>query len=288
MSAAPQAPDPGLSARRPFRFACRRSGRCCTVGEGHVYLAPGEDQALAAALGLAVPVFRSRFVRAVVDPRSGQPREALREAEHLPPGNGRCALLEGHNHCSVYTARPEHCRRFPYWDSVLAGGEGFERALETCPGIEPLPTQAAREAAFAELARLYAELEAKIEASGSVCLARGVCCRFEAAGHELFATALEADYAAAVAPTAPPPEAPGRCPYHVRGRCTNREGRPLGCRTYFCDPQTEGAMQALHEEQLARLREIAQRHGFAPNYTRFPEALAARGVGAKAEAGDGG
>jgi Fe-S-cluster containining protein len=279
VSASPAAPDPGLTARRPFRFACRRSGRCCTVGEGHVYLAPGEDRTLAEALGIGLETFRSRFVRLVIDPRSGALREALREAEHLPAGNGRCALLEGHNPCSVYAARPEHCRRFPYWDSVLAGGDGFERALETCPGIEPLPSAEARRAAFDELAALYAELESKIAASGSVCLARGVCCRFEQAGHELFATTLEADYAAEVAPTAPPPEAAGRCPYHVRGRCTNRAGRPLGCRTYFCDPQTESAMQALHEELLGRLRAIAQRHGFAASYTRFPEALEARGVG---------
>jgi Fe-S-cluster containining protein len=279
VSTSPAAPDPGFWARRPFRFACRRSGRCCTVGEGHVYLAPGEDRTLAEALGMALEAFRARFVRLVVDPRTQAPREALREAEHLPPGNGRCALLEGHNHCSVYAARPEHCRRFPYWDSVLEGGAGFERALETSPGIEPLPSAEARRQAFDELAALYAELERKIAASGSVCLARGVCCRFEQAGHELFATALEADYAAEVAPKAPAPEAPGRCAYHVRGRCTNRDGRPLGCRTYFCDPQTEAAMQALHEESLARLRAIAQRHGFAASYTRFPEALAARGVG---------
>jgi Fe-S-cluster containining protein len=249
------------------------------VGEGHVYLAPGEDEALAATLGLAPTIFRERFLRLVTDPRTGALRPALREAEHLPPGNGRCALLEGHNHCSVYKARPSHCQRFPYWDSVMEGGEGFERALETCPGIEPEPTPQDRQAAFAALAALYGELERKIAASGSVCLARGVCCRFEQAGHELFATSLETDYAASVKPDAPAPEAPGRCPYHQAGRCTNREGRPLGCRTYFCDPQTEPAMQALHESLLAEIRSIAQRHGFAPSYTRFPEALEWRGVG---------
>jgi Fe-S-cluster containining protein len=271
--------DPGLSAQRPFRFRCRRSGRCCTVGEGHVYLAPGEEVVLAATLGLDPSVFRARFLRLVTDPQTGALRPALREAEHLPAGNGRCALLEGHNHCSVYASRPLHCQRFPYWDSILAGGEGFERALETCPGIEPEPRPEDRQAAFAALKELYGDLERKIAASGSVCLARGVCCRFEQAGHELFATSLETDYAASIKPEAPAPEAPGRCPYHQAGRCTNREGRPLGCRTYFCDPQTEPAMQALHESLLIEIRRLAQQYGFAPSYTRFPEALEWRGVG---------
>ena len=108
---------------------------------------------------------------------------------------------------------------------------------------------------------------------------RGVCCRFEEAGHELFATALEADYAAARAPEAPGPEAEGRCPYHVEGKCSARSARALGCRTYFCDDRTEEALLDVHEVFLRRIRSLAERAGYQPTYGRFPAMVLERGVG---------
>ena len=278
--------DHGLEARVPFRFECQRSGRCCTSGDGHVFLAEGESDALASRLGSDPTAFRERYTRTVPDPRTGELREALREQVDAD-GAGRCVLLEGSNECSVYDVRPEQCRRFPFWPSIMESEEGFERARATCPGIEPVVAEAAREAAFGELAELYREVEAVVERSHSVCLARGLCCRFEEADHALYATALEADYAAAMQPDASPPEAPGRCPYHVRGSCTAREVRPLGCRTYFCDPQTQDALSAVHEERLAQIRAIARKHGYTRSYAPFPALLAARGVG-RAEGADSG
>jgi Fe-S-cluster containining protein len=270
------ASDPGLAGVVPFRFGCHRCGHCCTHGDGHVWLADGEAERLALRLGLAPEVFERRHVRTVPDPRTGVLRRALRED---PPGSGRCALLEGANHCSVYTDRPEHCRTFPYWPSVLDDADGFERARRVCPGIEPVVPEAARERAFAALRALYAEVDRVVAASRAVCIVRGVCCRFEEAGHRLYATALEADYAAATVPRAPPPEAPGRCPYHVKGRCTAREGRPLGCRTFFCDAGPGQALERDHEHFLARIRAIEREFGFPPAYASFPEMLRARGIG---------
>ena len=134
-----------------------------------------------------------------------------------------------------------------------------------------MTTAGATARAFARVAALYEELERFVDASGSVCLRRGVCCRFEEAGHELFATALEADYAVARHPSAPGAEAPGRCPWHVAGRCHAREGRPIGCRTYFCDARTASVLAEAHEHALARLRAIAREEGWPDVYARFPE-----------------
>jgi len=279
-------PDPGLRGAVPFTFDCHRCGHCCTHGSGHVWLAPGEVERLADALAMPPAAFRARFVRTVAgpeeraesgagkDPARGSLRESLREGP-----DGRCSLLEGANTCTVYGARPEHCRTFPYWPSVLGGGDGFRRAAEVCPGITVEPTAAARAEAFERLAALYVELDALLAAVRPVCLGRGVCCRFEDAGHELFATALEADYAVAQHPEAPPPEAPGRCPYHVGGRCTARAGRPLGCRTYFCDQPFEEALQATHERLLGEIRRIEVECGYPRVYARFPALVQARGVG---------
>lgn len=276
--------DPGTLPRRgsaraadgsplAFSFLCHRCGHCCSGGTGAVWVEPPEVAAMAAALGLGQDAFVREHLRTLPDPRGGGLRLSLREE------GGRCALLAGANHCTVYGARPAHCRTFPFWPALEHDSAAFEAARSTCPGIAVEPPAEARERAFAALAALYAEVDAHVAASGARCELSGLCCRFEEAGHELFATALEADYAAAHHPDAPPPEAPGRCPYHVGGRCTARAGRALGCRTYFCDERTEEALAEAHEGFLARLRRIEREHGYPAAYGRFPALLAARGVG---------
>jgi hypothetical protein len=232
---------------------------------------------MAARLEMTEEAFTLRCVRTVRDPRTGQLRESLREE------GGRCALLEGANTCSVYEARPQHCRTFPYWPSVFEDAEGFERARETCPGIAVEVDPKTRAAAFVALEELYKEVDAFVARSGAVCELSGLCCRFEDAGHELFSTGLEADYAASEKPEAPAPEGPGRCPYHVGGRCTAREGRALGCRTYFCDTRTTETLEAAHERFLGRVRAIEREHGYPVSYGRFPALLSARGVGEDVE-----
>ncbi len=256
-----------------FSFLCHRCGHCCSGGTGAVWVEPSEIPALAAALDLGEAAFARAHLRTLPDPRTGELRLSLREE------GGRCALLAGTNRCTVYAARPEHCRSFPFWPALEHDPAAFEAARATCPGIAVEPPAGARESAFAALAELYAEVDAHVAASGARCELSGLCCRFEEAGHELFATALEADFAAARHPDAPPPESPGRCPFHVGGRCTAREGRALGCRTYFCDERTEDALAEAHEGFLARLRRIERDHGYPAAYGRFPALLAARGVG---------
>ncbi|MCA9000936.1 MAG: YkgJ family cysteine cluster protein [Planctomycetes bacterium] len=261
-----------LSGVVPFRFTCQRSGRCCRVGAGYVWLQENELEGLARATGMEAEAFTRECVRRVVDPRTGELRLALREGTGLQAD--RCRLLDGHNECTVYESRPAHCRDFPFWPSVLGSAHGFERARQVCPGIRVEPTPENREAAFRALAALYDELQKEIDAIGPACAMSGLCCRFEEAGHELFAGALETDYARTMHPDPPEPEAPGRCPYHVQGRCTAREGRPLACRTYFCDKPKEDACMDLHEAFLVRLRGIEDAFGYERTYARFPQLLA--------------
>ena len=83
----------------------------------------------------------------------------------------------------------------------------------------------------------------------------GRCCRFSEAGHELFLTALE--YAEMVARGGPPGgPAEEECPWLEAGRCANREGRALACRTYFCSDEKEAAevTERWHRE-IRRLHE---------------------------------
>lgn len=255
----------------PFRFQCQRSGRCCRVGAGFVWLQESELASLAKAAEMELQAFVRECVRQVPDPRTGELRLALREGIGLQAD--RCRLLDGHNDCTVYEHRPAHCRDFPLWPSVLNDAEGFERARQVCPGIRVEPEPDKRALAFAELEALYTELQAEINRVEPACVMSGLCCRFEEADHELYAGALETDYAVHCHPEAPAPEAPGRCPYHVKGRCTARKGRPLACRTYFCDESKEDECFDLHEVFLKRLREIEKTYGFERTYARFPELL---------------
>ncbi len=272
--------DPGLQGVIPFRFQCQRSGRCCTGGTGFIWVEPDEIGGLAEAAGQTREQFELSSLRTVNDPRTGETRLSLREGPNQAGGSGDvCVLLEGQRHCSVYTARPRHCSSYPYWDSILQDKAGFELARSTCPGIAPLPSPSAQQGAFEELRQLYSQLDAEITAHSPRCEMSGVCCRFEEAGHLLYATALETDYAVEHHRSAPEPEAPGRCPYHVQGVCTAREGRPIGCRTYFCDERTEDALQDVHEDYLARLRQIESKYGYPRAYAPFPALLEGRGVG---------
>ena len=270
--------DPGLDGVVPFRFHCHRCAHCCSGGAGYVWTDDDEVERMARRLSMTVDAFREEFVRTARDPDSGALRLSLREDSDAEAG-GRCRLLEGRNHCRVYEDRPAHCRTFPYWNGVLNDRDAFERARETCPGITVEPSEETRREAFRRLADLYREVDEFVARSRSVCIVRGVCCRFEEAGHELFATGLEADFAARERPGAAPPEAPGRCPYHVEGKCTAREARPLGCRTYFCDTRTQSVLEEAHEHFLGRIREIEQELGYPASYARFPELLRARGIG---------
>lgn len=140
----------GARADTRFDFACQRSGRCCQVADGVAFVEPEELVALARVLELTPAAFARDFVRSVVDPRTGEPRLALRDR-----ADGACSLLHGANECIAYRARPRACVDFPFWSDVLETASGWERATATCPGIVAWPAGAAREAALRDLAQLF-------------------------------------------------------------------------------------------------------------------------------------
>lgn len=237
--------EDGLAGVVPFRFACHRCGHCCSGGTGFVWLADGEVERMAAQLDMTSAAFTRMYVRHVVDPRTGEMRAALREVENE---GGRCALLRGKNACSVYDARPEHCRKFPYWDAVLADAIAFEGARATCPGIAVVVDEIVRERAFAALRALYASLDASADA----CAEPATCCLAGEDESATFATALEADYALAGVPSS-------------SAGCRLGDRRPLGCRT-----------RAIDERPLRAVRAIERETGYPAAYSRLSLLLAVR------------
>jgi Fe-S-cluster containining protein len=76
-----------------------------------VRLAPGEPEALAAALGLPLDDFLSRHTRLTRD------RQALALNER---DDGSCSFLDDRNRCRLQDAKPRQCRDYPLrWRSDL-------------------------------------------------------------------------------------------------------------------------------------------------------------------------
>ncbi len=112
-----------------------------------------------------------------------------------------------------------------------------------------------------QLLPIYADVDAAVAAAAPVCEASGRCCRFREYGHTLFLSRIEAERL--LADGLPPDSVVNDegCPFQIRGLCTARERRPLGCRIYFCDPRYEGVGERISEDAIARLKQLHESTG---------------------------
>jgi len=125
-------------------------------------------------------------------------------------------------------------------------------------------------AALAQLEQLYGQLDREAACLAGVCLGGGACCRFDLAGHRLYVTPLE--LAALIRRPAPVVAAPLRCPYQLGPRCQARDGRPLGCRVFFCQADAQ-AVAELYEHYHRLIRDLHSRHGVPYRYVELSAAL---------------
>ena len=111
---------------------------------------------------------------------------------------------------------------------------------------------------------IHEDLAQSVRQFKPLCLASGECCKFDAFEHRLYATGLEAARCVLLAPAIALEDLhratnDGTCPWQEGRLCTAREGRPVGCRVFFCDPRAKewvperaewahGAIKALHEQ----------------------------------------
>lgn len=112
------------------QFRCTGCGDCCRW-TGAVLLEESDILRLATHLGLSEQELIDRHTRLAPN----RIQLAL-----LDQADGSCAHLDG-NRCSVYEARPEQCRTFPYaWrvpegcpelDKLIAGQNSVEQDCQT-------------------------------------------------------------------------------------------------------------------------------------------------------------
>ncbi|MFH0964706.1 MAG: YkgJ family cysteine cluster protein [Planctomycetota bacterium] len=257
-----------------LHFDCQGCTQCCGGEPGYVWVTGEETGLLAAYMGTSLQDFARKHVRLVGN------RKSLRER-----GNGDCVLLVN-GACSVYEARPTQCRTWPFWAANLASRTTWQDLKGRCPGIErgrlygmeevdALSTRTRLDRswllAFAELLRLYHEADRWASERALSCRACGECCDFERQGHDLYASMIEAGWMAYA-------KRPGkigarRCPYFADGKCTNRAGRSLGCRTYFCRGARVPEAMEYHEGLLTKLKDAADALAVPWEYDRIDRIL---------------
>jgi Fe-S-cluster containining protein len=109
--------------RDGLAFTCTRCGACCTGAPGYVWVDADEIERLATFRKQTPERFSREFVRQVGD------RYSLNEK----PG-GDCVFWDQAAGCTVYSARPEQCRTWPFWPENVETAADWEHVCEICPG----------------------------------------------------------------------------------------------------------------------------------------------------------
>lgn len=111
--------------RDGLSFECTQCGNCCTGSSGTVAVNDAEIAALAARLELTEARFRSRYTRVLADGSI-----SLKEKP-----NYDCVFYGRGHGCLVYEDRPQQCRDWPFWKSVVDTPESWAEEARTCPGM---------------------------------------------------------------------------------------------------------------------------------------------------------
>ncbi len=109
--------------RDGLRFECTRCGACCTGAPGYVWVDDNELAALANFLQMPVHEVQGLYTRQL------RQRRSLREKL-----NNDCIFWDRDQGCTVYEARPQQCRTWPFWPGNVANEKEWQRTCDVCPG----------------------------------------------------------------------------------------------------------------------------------------------------------
>lgn len=135
-------------------------------------------------------------------------------------------------------------------------GPSTPRLIKASVVDTPIPNEA-----IEALEDLYQSVDHLVLEHSPTCQRDGHCCRFKTSGLRLFASTLEAAYLLQRANKPGFPAEPGACPYLEGDSCRARDGRTLGCRLHFCDPQKGEVMEALYEGFHQKIVQLHEQYG---------------------------
>ena len=108
-----------------FDFTCAICGKCCGGEPGFIWTDEKERKNISEFLGVDASELRKKYLRRV------DYRLSIREKENFD-----CIFLNDETkRCTIYPVRPEQCRDFPFWKSMLEDKEEWDFYAERCPGM---------------------------------------------------------------------------------------------------------------------------------------------------------
>lgn len=123
---------------------------------------------------------------------------------------------------------------------------------------------------FVELEGLYKELDEELARLDPECRACGKCCDFDNFDFVLYTSGIEANYILSRTTHLRSP-GPGKniCPFLQDGKCTVRDLRAVGCRTFFCTFEDKEVLHEIHNRYLKSLKDLSEKSGLEWDYRPF-------------------
>ena len=104
-------------------------GNCCIGESGYIWINSQEIQALAFHLKISSEDLKTRYLNKI------EYKYSIKEIQ-LASNNYACCFFDlDKKQCSIYDARPNQCRTFPFWDYFK---ENEEEVYKECPAIKNL------------------------------------------------------------------------------------------------------------------------------------------------------
>lgn len=104
-------------------------GNCCIGESGYIWINSAEIQALALHLKISSEDLKKRYLNKI------EYKYSIKEIQ-LASNNYACCFFDlDKKQCSVYDARPNQCRTFPFWDYFK---KNEEEVYKECPAIRSL------------------------------------------------------------------------------------------------------------------------------------------------------
>ncbi|MHA1646286.1 MAG: YkgJ family cysteine cluster protein [Promethearchaeota archaeon] len=147
--------------RKPYRFKCQNCGHCCSDPDTIVNLTYSDIIRLHETKHYSLDQLLNKLSFYVFsqDPTPEQIKQMVFPPIHTQKGpafiglrkrdDGRCVFLNKQNKCSIYRARPNLCRTFPfhyYYNNIDSSGKSqmemnwTVKAIDYCEGIgDPNP-----------------------------------------------------------------------------------------------------------------------------------------------------
>ncbi len=115
-----------------LKFSCTQCGNCCSGPPGFVWFNEDEATQMAINLGITRELFLDTYARKL---RGRWSLIEVRKGDIFD-----CVFLrrdpQGKAQCSIYQARPQQCKTWPFWPELLTGPKAWKEASRRCPGMD--------------------------------------------------------------------------------------------------------------------------------------------------------